>query len=50
MLVEERTSSNTLLIKSPNGKNTAEINPIVRQRFERKFLNVYLQIHCLWRL
>ena len=48
MLVEERSSSNTLLIKSPNGKNTAEINPVVRQRFERKFLNVLIFTNSLF--
>ncbi len=48
MLVKNKSSTNTLLITSPNGKNTAEINPIIRQRFERKFLNVLIFTNSLF--
>lgn len=48
LLIAEKSSENTMIITSPSGRNKAEINPIIRQRFERKFLNVLIFTNSLF--
>ena len=48
LLIAEKSSENTMIVTSPTGRNTAEINPIIRQRFERKFLNVLIFTNSLF--
>lgn len=48
LLIAEKSSENTMIVTSPSGRNKAEINPIIRQRFERKFLNVLIFTNSLF--
>ena len=38
LLIAEKSSENTMIVTSPSERNKAEINPVIRQRFERKIL------------